>query len=37
MSELKSTFFDEVKKTLKRANLDIFSILFIVDILGYFL
>lgn len=36
MSELKSTFFDEVKKTLKRANLDIFSILFIVDILGYF-
>lgn len=36
MSELKSTFLDEMKKALKRANLDIFSILFIVDILGYF-
>lgn len=36
MSELNSTFLDEMKKALKRANLDIFSILFIVDILGYF-
>lgn len=36
MSELKSTFLDEMKKALKRANLDIFSILFIVDFLGYF-
>lgn len=36
MSEVKSDFLDEMKKVLKKSNLDIFSILFILDILGYF-
>lgn len=35
MSELKSNFLNEMKKLLKRSNLDIFSILFMLDILGY--
>lgn len=35
MSEVRSDFLNEMKKVLKRSNLDAFSILFILDILGY--
>lgn len=35
MSEVRSDFLNEMKKVLKRSNLDIFSILFMLDILGY--
>lgn len=35
MSEVRSDFLNEMKKVLKMSNLAIFSILFMLDILGY--